>query len=306
MTAPEYCVRLRARRVELDDALRMVHNREDSPLSPHLASPHPSRGVFCGRKRSGMLPPPGVRASFAAATASLFAVVVLVTTSWPRPAVLSASFAGRLPERPVWGSSTFLLPAKVKGYTRDLEAMQKTLQADSLKPAGVVEDAPNLLAALGDGLSPTIFDGGQDPLDADGDKTTQIDAVTLDDMIHQAARGHQLVLQARDQLHLLQSQDMALRRQATRLIGRLEGKLEFLRKQRADLKLRAHEIAHMRGPPGPRGVPGLPGTSQGRASARTPQFPENTHTHTQAHTHTHRSRWHLAYAWTQGQARASW
>ena len=91
-----------------------------------------------------------------------------------------------------------------EAITRDLEAMQKTLQADSLKPAGVVEDAPNLLAALGDGLSPTIFDGGQDPLDADGDKTTQIDAVTLDDMIHQAARGHQLVLQARDQLHLLQ------------------------------------------------------------------------------------------------------
>ena len=43
----------------------------------------------------------------------------------------------------------------------------------------------------------------------------------------------------------------------------------------------------MRGPPGPRGVPGLPGTSQGRASARTPQFPENTHTHTHRHTHTH-------------------
>ena len=189
--------------------------------------------------------------------------------SLPRPAILSASSAGRLPERAVWGSSTFLLPAKVKGYTRDLEAMQQTLQADSLKPAGVVGDAPNLLAALGDGLSPTIFDGGQDPVDADGDKTTQIDAVTLDDIIHQAARGHQLVLQARDQLHLLQSQDMALRRQATRLIGRLEGKLEFLRKQRTDLELRALEIAHMRGPPGPRGVPGLPGTSQARASART-------------------------------------
>jgi iron uptake system EfeUOB component EfeO/EfeM len=36
-------------------------------------------------------------------------------------------------------------------YALDLENMQATLQSDSLKPAGVVGDAPNLLEELGDG-----------------------------------------------------------------------------------------------------------------------------------------------------------
>ena len=41
--------------------------------------------------------------------------------------------------------------AAVDGYTKDLESMQQTLQKDSLKPAGVVGDAPHLLSELGDG-----------------------------------------------------------------------------------------------------------------------------------------------------------
>lgn len=73
-------------------------------------------------------------------------------------------------------------------------------------------------------LSPTIFDEGQDGKDQKGKKikVKKIPAVELDDLIHQATRGHELVLQARDRLQFLRSQDAALRRQAKRLIGRLE------------------------------------------------------------------------------------
>jgi hypothetical protein len=73
-------------------------------------------------------------------------------------------------------------------------------------------------------LSPTIFDEGQDGKDKKGKKikVKKIPAVELDDLIHQATRGHELVVQARDRLQFLRSQDAALRRQAKRLIGRLE------------------------------------------------------------------------------------
>ena len=73
-------------------------------------------------------------------------------------------------------------------------------------------------------LSPTIFDDGKDGKDKKGKKikVKEIPAVELDDLIHQATRGHELVVQARDRLQFLRSQDAALRRQAKRLIGRLE------------------------------------------------------------------------------------
>jgi hypothetical protein len=73
-------------------------------------------------------------------------------------------------------------------------------------------------------LSPTIFDEGKDGKDKKGKKikVKEIPAVELDDLIHQATRGHELVVQARDRLQFLRSQDAALRRQAKRLIGRLE------------------------------------------------------------------------------------
>ena len=73
-------------------------------------------------------------------------------------------------------------------------------------------------------LSPTIFDEGKDGKDKKGKKikVKEIPAVELDDLIHQATRGHELVVQARDRLQFLRSQDAALRRQAKALIGRLE------------------------------------------------------------------------------------
>lgn len=156
-----------------------------------------------------------------------------------------------------------MLPASaaVKGYAKDLENMQQTLQADSLKPAGVVGDAPNLLAELGDGLSPTIFNEEKDGKDKNGKKLKikRIPAVELDDLIHQATRGHEMVEQARERLQFLRSQDVALRRKSKNLIGRLEGKIQFLLKQRTDIEDRIKKVSLMRGPPGPPGVPGLPG-----------------------------------------------
>jgi hypothetical protein len=198
------------------------------------------------------------------ASASLLcAAVVMITTTQPAPMSLSFSFfsegAHSAPTSAT--SSTFMLPAggMEDKYTRDLEEMQETLQSDSLKPAGVVGDVPSLLTELGDGLSPTIFDEDAPPGGKKGKKVKKISAVELDDLIHQATRGHELVLQARDQLQFLESQNMALRRQSKRLIGSLQGKLGFLQQQRADIQARIEKISHMRGPPGPPGVPGLPG-----------------------------------------------
>jgi len=73
-------------------------------------------------------------------------------------------------------------------------------------------------------LSPTIFDEDRDGKDENGKKLKmkKIPAVELDDLIHQATRGHELVVQARDRLQFLRSQDAALRRQSKSLIGRLE------------------------------------------------------------------------------------
>jgi len=66
---------------------------------------------------------------------------------------LSFSFFSDAAAPPAAAASTFMLPAHgaANEYAADLEDMQATLQADSLKPAGVVGDAPNLLAELGDG-----------------------------------------------------------------------------------------------------------------------------------------------------------
>ena len=76
-------------------------------------------------------------------------------------------------------------------------------------------------------LSPTIFDEKKWEKDGKGKKGKKlkfkkIPAVELDDLIHQATRGHELVMRARERLQFLRSQDSALRRQSKRLIGRLE------------------------------------------------------------------------------------
>ena len=76
------------------------------------------------------------------------AIALIVMTPHPAPSVLSSSslFSSAT-------SSTFLLPtaAAPDKYALDLENMQMTLQQDSLKPAGVMGDAANMLTELGDG-----------------------------------------------------------------------------------------------------------------------------------------------------------
>ena len=76
------------------------------------------------------------------------AIALIVMTPHPANSVLSSSslFSSAT-------SSTFLLPtaAAPDKYALDLENMQMTLQQDSLKPAGVMGDAANMLTELGDG-----------------------------------------------------------------------------------------------------------------------------------------------------------
>lgn len=114
------------------------------------------------RRRAGRGREEGMRSAglaiVAVSAAALLCAAAMVVEP-PSPSVLSFSFFSSSASAPsasssfFSSSSTFMLPASaaVNGYTKDLENMQQTLQADSLKPAGVVGDAPNLLAELGDG-----------------------------------------------------------------------------------------------------------------------------------------------------------
>ena len=91
----------------------------------------------------------GLVAGALSAATVLCAIALMVVTPHPAPSVLSSSslFSSAT-------SSTFLLPssaAREGRYAQDLENMQMTLQQDSLKPAGVMGDAANLLTELGDG-----------------------------------------------------------------------------------------------------------------------------------------------------------
>jgi hypothetical protein len=91
------------------------------------------------------------RAVYATSATALLCALALSAVA-PRAAPVSLFFS-LAPSPAPQARSTFMLPvdAAVDGYTRDLENMQATLQQDSLKPAGVVGDAPHLLAELGDG-----------------------------------------------------------------------------------------------------------------------------------------------------------
>ena len=89
----------------------------------------------------------GLVAGALSAATVLCAIALMVVTPHPAPSVLSSSslFSSAT-------SSTFLLPSSAPDkYALDLENMQMTLQQDSLKPAGVMGDAANLLTELGDG-----------------------------------------------------------------------------------------------------------------------------------------------------------
>ena len=89
----------------------------------------------------------GLVAGALSAATLLCAIALIVMTQHPAPSVLSSSslFSSAT-------SSTFLLPSSAPDkYALDLENMQMTLQQDSLKPAGVMGDAANLLTELGDG-----------------------------------------------------------------------------------------------------------------------------------------------------------
>ena len=91
----------------------------------------------------------GLVAGALSAATILCAIALIVMTPHPTPSVLSSSslFSSAT-------SSTFLLPSSAAApdkYALDLENMQMTLQQDSLKPAGVMGDAANMLTELGDG-----------------------------------------------------------------------------------------------------------------------------------------------------------
>ena len=100
-------------------------------------------------------PPAPRRAARAVCATSATAVLcaLALSAAGPRAAAPVALFFSLASSPAPQARSTFMLPADaaVDGYTRDLENMQTTLQQDSLKPAGVVGDAPHLLAELGDG-----------------------------------------------------------------------------------------------------------------------------------------------------------
>jgi hypothetical protein len=86
------------------------------------------------------------------AAAILCACALLSAAPRAAPVAMFFSFSSAPPSAGT-ARSTFMLPADAAadGYTRDLENMQETLQTDSLKPAGVIGDAPHLLSELGDG-----------------------------------------------------------------------------------------------------------------------------------------------------------
>ena len=99
----------------------------------------------------GAAPHGAVAVGAVSAAALLCALAMRAAAPLPAHTELSFSFFSTAPASA--SSSTFMLPANgaADKYALDLENMQATLQSDSLKPAGVVGDAPNLLAELGDG-----------------------------------------------------------------------------------------------------------------------------------------------------------
>ena len=138
----------------------MANNAGSIQIGGHCMSlTGDDRRRAAGRGREEGLLSAGL-AVVAVSAAALLCASALVVMTQPAavPSVLSFSFFSSSASAPSSSasssfSSTFMLPASaaVKGYAKDLENMQQTLQADSLKPAGVVGDAPNLLAELGDG-----------------------------------------------------------------------------------------------------------------------------------------------------------
>ena len=105
-----------------------------------------------GARTHGAAPHGAVAVGAVSAAALLCALAMRAAAPLPAHTELSFSFFSTAPASAA-ASSTFMLPENTAAdkYALDLENMQATLQSDSLKPAGVVGDAPNLLAELGDG-----------------------------------------------------------------------------------------------------------------------------------------------------------